>query len=56
MTKLVRQGDKVVRVTTDRGDLAADAYVVALGSYSARLPVRELVGLFTGFCFAQCKG
>ena len=35
--RLVRDGGRIVRVETDQGDLAADAYLVALGSYSPRL-------------------
>lgn len=31
---LVAEGDRVERITTDQGDMSADAYVLALGCYS----------------------
>jgi D-amino-acid dehydrogenase len=34
---LKREGDRIVAVQTDKGELTADAYVVALGSYSPLL-------------------
>jgi D-amino-acid dehydrogenase len=52
VTRLVAEGDRVARVVTDRGDLTADAYVLACGSYSPlllkplaiRLPVYPVKG------------
>ena len=49
---LLREGDRIVAVRTDTGDLKADAFVVALGSYSPgllrplrlRLPVYPVKG------------
>ncbi|KQN40613.1 amino acid dehydrogenase [Sphingomonas sp. Leaf407] len=35
--RLVRQGDRVTGVETDRGTVSGDAYLVALGSHSPRL-------------------
>lgn len=37
VTRLVADGDRITRVVTDRGDLTADAYVLACGSYSPLL-------------------
>jgi D-amino-acid dehydrogenase len=37
VTRLVADGDRIVRVITDRGELMADAYVLACGSYSPLL-------------------
>lgn len=50
--ELVREGDRVVSVLTDRGQFSGDAFVMALGSYSAgllrplgiRIPVYPLKG------------
>jgi D-amino-acid dehydrogenase len=52
VTRLVADGDRITRVVTDRGDLAADRYVLACGSYSplllrplgVRLPVYPVKG------------
>ncbi len=52
VTRLVADGDRLTRVITDRGDLSADAYVLACGSYSplllkplgVRLPVYPVKG------------
>jgi D-amino-acid dehydrogenase len=33
--KLVAQGEKIVAVKTDQGDMTADGYVMAMGSYSS---------------------
>jgi D-amino-acid dehydrogenase len=49
---LITEGDRVVRLETDKGSLMGDAYVVAMGSYSPlllrslriRLPVYPLKG------------
>ena len=35
--RLVRQGDRIVGVETDRGNVTGDAYLVAMGSFSPRL-------------------
>lgn len=35
--RLAVEGDRVARVVTDKGEIAADAYVLALGVYSPRL-------------------
>jgi len=35
--KIVAEGDRIVKVETDRGQLSADAYVLALGCYSPAL-------------------
>ena len=37
VTRLVADGDRITRVITDRGDLSADAYVLACSSYSPLL-------------------
>jgi D-amino-acid dehydrogenase len=37
VTRLVADGDRITRIITDRGDLSADAYVLACGSYSPLL-------------------
>jgi len=50
--RLVADGDRITRIVTDRGDLTADAYVLACGSYSplllkplgVRLPVYPVKG------------
>ena len=50
--RLAADGDRITRVVTDRGDLSADAYVLACGSYSplllrplgVRLPVYPVKG------------
>jgi D-amino-acid dehydrogenase len=50
--RIVAEGKSIARVETDRGDFTADAYVMALGSYSAvlartlgiRLPIYPLKG------------
>ncbi|MDE8652455.1 D-amino acid dehydrogenase [Novosphingobium album (ex Liu et al. 2023)] len=50
--RLVREGDRISHVETDKGDIAADAFLVALGSYSPlllaplgiRLPVYPVKG------------
>jgi D-amino-acid dehydrogenase len=52
VTQLVADGARIARVVTDRGDLTADAYVLACGSYSPlllrplgiRLPVYPVKG------------
>lgn len=52
VTRLVTDGNRIVRVATDRGELTADAYVLACGSYSPlllkplgiRLPVYPVKG------------
>jgi D-amino-acid dehydrogenase len=52
VTRLVADGARIARVATDRGDLSADAYVLACGSYSPlllrplgiRLPVYPVKG------------
>jgi D-amino-acid dehydrogenase len=52
VTRLVADGDRITRVVTDHGDLSADAYVLACGSYSplllqplgVRLPVYPVKG------------
>jgi D-amino-acid dehydrogenase len=52
VTRLAAEGDRIVNVLTDRGALAADAYVLACGSYSPlllrplgiRLPVYPVKG------------
>jgi D-amino-acid dehydrogenase len=45
---LLREGDRVAGVATDAGNLQADAYVVALGSYSPRLvaPLGIRLGIY----------
>ena len=35
--RLVRQGDRIVGVETDRGNVTGDAYLVAMGSFSPKL-------------------
>jgi D-amino-acid dehydrogenase len=37
ITRIVPDGDRVARVETDKGPVTADAFVLALGSYSAAL-------------------
>ncbi len=37
ITRLVREGDRIASVQTSRGEFRADAYIVALGSYSPLL-------------------
>lgn len=37
ITRLVEDGGKIVRVETDKGPLVADAYLVAMGSFSPHL-------------------
>jgi D-amino-acid dehydrogenase len=37
VTRLVAEGMRIARIVTDRGDLSADAYVLACGSYSPLL-------------------
>ncbi len=37
VTALVREADRIACVLTERGEVTADAYVLAAGSYSARL-------------------
>jgi len=52
VTRLVADGARIARIVTDRGDLTADAYVLACGSYSplllrplgVRLPVYPVKG------------
>ena len=52
VTRLVANGARITRIVTDRGDLTADAYVLACGSYSplllkplgVRLPVYPVKG------------
>jgi len=52
VTRLVADGARITRIVTDRGDLSADAYVLACGSYSPlllkplgiRLPVYPVKG------------
>jgi len=52
VTRLATDGDRITRVVTDRGDLTADSYVLACGSYSPlllrplgiRLPVYPVKG------------
>ncbi len=52
ITRLHREGDRIAAVATDRGDIAADLYILALGCYAApiarplgiRLPVYPVKG------------
>lgn len=61
VTRLIADGDRIARVVTDRGELVADAYVLACGSYSPlllaplgiRLPVYPVKGYSITVPFAD---